>query len=46
MRLINKKERNSYGKEEVLPKTPAADDDINVEVTVDGKKYSGKLNKA
>lgn len=39
---------NGYGAEEVLPNSPApvTDDGITVEVTVDGNKYSGKLNKA
>jgi hypothetical protein len=27
------------------PPAPAAEDGITVEVTVDGQKYSGKLNK-
>lgn len=38
---------NGYGAEEVLPNSPApvTDDGITVEVTVDGNKYSGKLNK-
>lgn len=38
---------NGYGSEETLPNTPApaTDDGITVEVTVDGQKYSGKLNK-
>ena len=36
---------NGYGKE-LNPPAPAAEDGITVEVTVDGKKYSGKLNKA
>lgn len=46
--IIRAKGLNGYGKEEVLPNPPApADDDgVTVEVTVDGKKYSGKLNKA
>lgn len=46
--IIKAKGLNGYGKEEVLPNppAPAADDGITVEVTVDGKKYSGKLNKA
>jgi len=29
----------------ILSSTPAPDDSVSVEVTVDGKKYSGKLNK-
>lgn len=38
---------NGYGAEEALPNSPilAVDNGITVEVTVDGKKYSGKLNK-
>ncbi len=46
--IIKAKGLNGYGKEEVLPNppAPAAEDGITVEVTVDGKKYSGKLNKA
>ena len=46
--IIKAKGLNGYGKEEVLPNppAPAVDDGITVEVTVDGKKYSGKLNKA
>ena len=46
--IVRAKELNGYGKEEVLPSlpAPAVDDGIMVEVTVDGKKYSGKLNKA
>lgn len=46
--IIRAKGLNGYGKEEVLPNlpAPAADDGVTVEVTVDGKKYSGKLNKA
>ena len=45
--IIKGKGLNGYGKEEVLPNppAPAVDDGIAVEVTVDGKKYSGKLNK-
>lgn len=44
---IKAKGLNGYG-EEVLPNppAPAAEDSITVEVTVDGKKFSGKLNKA
>lgn len=43
---IKAKGLNGYG-EAVLPNppAPAAEDGITVEVTVDGKKYSGKLNK-
>ena len=44
--IIKAKGLNGWGKEEVLPNPPAVDDGITVEVTVDGKKYSGKLNKA
>ena len=46
--IIKAKELNGYNKEEVLPNppAPAAEDGISVEVTVDGQKYSGKLNKA
>ena len=46
--IIRAKKLNGYGKEKVLPNppAPAADDGITVEVTVGGKKYSGKLNKA
>ena len=46
--IIKAKGLNGWGKEEVLPNppAPAAEDGITVEVTVDGKKYSGKLNKA
>lgn len=45
--VIKAKGLNGYGKEEVLPNppAPAVDDSIAVEATVDGKKYSGKLNK-
>ena len=43
--IIKAKGLNGYGKEP-NPPAPAADDGITVEVTVDGKKYSGKLNKA
>ena len=46
--IIKAKGLNGWGKEEVLPNPPApvAEDGISVEVTVDGQKYSGKLNKA
>lgn len=46
--IIKGKGLNGYGAEPVLPNppAPAAEDGITVEVTVDGKKYSGKLNKA
>lgn len=43
--IIKAKGLNGYGKES-NPPAPAAKDGITVEVTVDGKKYSGKLNKA
>ena len=43
--IIRAKGLNGYGKEP-NPSAPAAEDGITVEVTVDGKKYSGKLNKA
>lgn len=43
--IIKAKGLNGYGKE-LNPPAPAAEDGITVEVTVDGKKYSGKLNKA
>ena len=43
--IIKAKGLNGYGKE-LNPPAPAADDGITVEATVDGKKYSGKLNKA
>ncbi len=39
--IIKAKGLNGYGKE-----VPAAEDGISVEVTVDGQKYTGKLNKA
>ena len=46
--IIKGKGLNGYGAEPVLPNppAPAAEDGITVEVTVDVKKYSGKLNKA
>ena len=46
--IIKSKGLNGYGAEPVLPNppVPAAEDGITVEVTVDGQKYSGKLNKA
>lgn len=46
--IIKGKGLNGYGKEKALtnPPAPVSDDGISVEVTVDGKKYSGKLNKA
>ena len=45
---IKSKGLNGYGKEKALtnPPAPVSDDGISVEITVDGKKYSGKLNKA
>jgi len=43
--IIKAKGLNGYGKEP-NPPAPAAEDGISVEVTVDGQKYSGKLNKA
>ena len=42
--IIKAKGLNGYGKEP-NPPAPAVDDSIAVEVTVDGQKYSGKLNK-
>ena len=42
--IIKAKGLNGYGKE-LNPPAPAVDDSIAVEVTVDGQKYSGKLNK-
>ena len=46
--VIKNKGLNGFGKEKDLPDPPVttADDGIAVEVTVDGQKYSGKLNKA
>lgn len=41
--IIKAKGLNGYG---VLSNLPAADDGITVEVTIDGQKYSGKLNKS
>ena len=43
--IIKGKGLNGYGKE-LNSLAPATEDGISVEVTVDGKKYSGKLNKA
>ena len=43
--IIKGKGLNGYGKE-LNSLVPATEDGISVEVTVDGKKYSGKLNKA
>ena len=42
--IIKAKGLNGYGKE-LNPPAPATEDGIAVEVTVDGRKYSGKLNK-
>ena len=46
--IIKGKGLNGYGKEKALTNPPAlvSYDGISVEITVDGKKYSGKLNKA
>ncbi|MGB4092552.1 MAG: GH25 family lysozyme [Ruminococcus flavefaciens] len=46
--IIKAKGLNGYSAEPVLPNppAPAVEDGITVEVTVDGQKYSGKLNKA
>lgn len=46
--VIKNKGLNGFGKEKDLPDPPVttADDGIAVEVTVDGQRYSGKLNKA
>lgn len=46
--IIKGKALNGFDKERDLPDPPVttADDGIAVEVTVDGQKYSGKLNKA
>ena len=46
--VIKNKGLNGFGKEKDLPDPPVttAVDGITVEVTVDGQKYSGKLNKA
>ena len=46
--IIKGKGLNGYGKEKALtnPPAPVSDNGISVEITVDGKKYSGKLNKA
>jgi hypothetical protein len=38
--------RKCLARQNKINSNPAADDGITVEVTVDGKKYSGKLNKA
>lgn len=39
---------NGYGTHDILqnPPAPETEDSITVDVTVDGQKYSGKLNKA
>ena len=44
--IIKEKGLNGYGKEEIPQTTPepASNDGITIEITVDGKKYSGKLN--
>ncbi len=46
--IIKGKGLNGYGKEKALtnPPAPVSDDGISVEIIVDGKKYSGKLNRA
>jgi GH25 family lysozyme M1 (1,4-beta-N-acetylmuramidase) len=46
--IIKGKGLNGYGKEKALtnPPAPVSDDGISVEIIVDGKKYSGKPNKA
>ena len=46
--IIKGKGLNGYGKKKALtnPPAPVSDDGISVEIIVDGKKYSGKLNKA
>ena len=41
--MIKAKGLNGYGQPN--PPAPVADDGITVEVTIDGEKYSGKLNK-
>ena len=45
---MRSKGMNGYGKEKAMtnPPAPVSDDGISVEIIVDGKKYSGKLNKA
>ena len=44
--IIKAKGLNGFGKEEVVPNPPTPNivDSITVEVNIDGKKYSGKLN--
>ena len=46
--IIKGKGLNGYSKEKALtnPPAPVSDDGISVEIIVDGKKYSEKLNKA
>ncbi len=44
--IIKGKGLNGWGKTANPTPTPTIDDSICVEVTVDGKKYSGKLNKS
>lgn len=45
--IIEGKGLNGWGKSsEPNLFVPVSDDGISVEITVDGKKYSGKLNKA
>ncbi len=45
---LEEKKQFDLGKEKALtnPPAPFSYDGISVEITVDGKKYSGKLNKA
>lgn len=45
--IIKAKGLNGFGKEEVVPNpsTPDAEDGITIEVNIEGKKYSGKLNQ-
>lgn len=45
--IIKAKGLNGFGKEEVVPNPPTPNivDSITVEVNIDGKKYSGKLNQ-
>lgn len=45
--IIKTKGLNGFGKEEVVPNPPTPNivDSITVEVNIDGKKYSGKLNQ-
>lgn len=46
--IIKAKGLNGYGTHDILqnPPAPETEDSIKVDVTVDGQKYSGKLNKA